>query len=140
MNEISIAIKISKFKFSADELTTKLNLTPSHYHYKGESFFSKTSNGEIEKFYKSNYWEHRTEIKSSEWVQLLINKFINEIIIDRKSILKSINKEASLEFFIGVNYYNEANPSFHFESEHLVLLADIGFELDLDLYNFSGNE
>lgn len=137
MNEVSIAIKISKFEIEADELTSKLNLVPTHYHYKGDSFIVNTGKGQLEKFYEYNYWEYRVEIRSNEWVQLLIDNFIDGIIVDRKNVLKDLNKESSIEFFVGVNFYNEANPGFHFEAKRLALLSEIGLDLDLDLYNFS---
>ena len=136
MNEISIAIKISEFDLDIPEISQMLNLIPSHSHYKGESYNFKTSEGDIEKVYESNYWEYRFEIESNEWVQIFINNFINEIILDRKNILQPISKVSRMEFFVGINYYEEPNPSFHFEHEAIKLLSDVGFSLDIDLYNF----
>jgi hypothetical protein len=137
MNEISIAIKISRFDFETELLSMSLSLTPSRSHYKGETYTLDTSNGQVTKQYAYYYWEYRIEYKTEEWEQSLINKFIDDIVTDRREELKKIKKNASLEFFIGINYYNVVNPGFHFDARRLALLADIGFELDFDLYNFT---
>jgi hypothetical protein len=136
-NEISIAIKISEFDLDIKEISKILNLMPTHSHYKDDFYNVKTSIGEQKKKYEYNYWEYRLEFKSDDWPQILVNKFINEIVDTRKDILQKISKRSRIEFFIGINYYQEANPSFHFEIQTINLFSYIGFELDIDLYQFT---
>lgn len=136
MNSISIALKVSEFD-AKEDLTKLLGLQATHSHYAGEHYRLPTIGGELEKTYKHNYWEHRREYETDEWVQVLADLFINEIIIPRVEILKELSIRSGLEFFIGINYYNEANPSFHFSKELLAVLSMINAELDIDMYCFT---
>jgi len=136
MNEISIAIKISRFSFASEYLTAELNLQPTHSHCQGEQYSLKTAKGVVNKTYAYNYWEFRHEFKTAEWVQPLIDGFVKEIIYPRKEVLKALSNQCALEFFVGIDYYGIVNPSFHFESELITILSDIGAELDMDLYCF----
>lgn len=137
MNEISVAIKISKHSFSSDILTSKLDLIPTHSHSIGESYSMKTANGLVEKKYDDNYWEYRQEFKTNEWVQTLIDKFIEDVVLLRKEVLKDLSAQCAIEFFVGVNYYKEGNPGFHFNLHEIAILSYIGAELDIDLYCFN---
>lgn len=134
MNEVSIAVKLSNFPFTLDDITSKLDLLPTHCHLQGETYEVKSVEGIIEKKYAYNYWEYRYEFKGEEWAQTLADKFIEDVILVKKETFKELSAKCEIEFFIGVNYYNEVNPGFHFDLAKMKLLSYIGAELDIDLY------
>lgn len=90
-----------------------------------------------EKTYEYNYWEYRQEYVTTEWPQYLINRFISEIVLVRKERLRQLSTESRLEFFIGIDCKDDANPGFHFDIPTLALLSEIKAELDIDMYCYS---
>ncbi len=140
MNNISIAIKLSHFFVSLDILSEKMGLQPTHSHLKDETYSIKTHKGIVSKTYAYNYWEYRLEFNTDEWVQDLVDKFINDILQPRKDVLMETSLDGQLELFVGVHYRDEANPSFHFDVISLKFLTEINAELDIDMYFLSGSE
>jgi hypothetical protein len=140
MNNISIAIKLSHFFVSSDTLSEKIGLQPTHSHREGETYTMKTPKGKVSKNYAYNYWEYREKFITDEWVQVLIDKFISDVLQPRKDILTELSLDGQLEFFVGIHYQSEANPGFHFDVNNLKFLAEIKAELDIDMYFLNGSE
>lgn len=140
MDKISIALKYSKFSDSIEGISNGLGLEPTNSNVKGERYSLQSHDGRIEKQYQYNYWEYRFVIETDEWIQTVANSFIDEVVEPRKEQLKRIASKGQLEFFIGAELYGMANPGFHFEKETIALVAYIGAEIDIDLYNFTAKE
>ncbi|TWV97397.1 hypothetical protein FEF09_22315 [Chitinophaga pinensis] len=106
MNNISIAIKISHFSSSIAMISQQLGLEVSHSHYEGEIYSLRTPGGVTEKAYAYNYWEYRKEFVTTQWVQELVNDFIDDIVRVKRDVLKTIAQEAQIEFFVGMYHYS----------------------------------
>jgi len=131
MINLSIAVKVSGSNLNVSNLNEELNLVATDFHYSNDVF---KMTDKLSKTFKSDYWEYRLKFKTDQWAQTIINKFIDEIIMERITPLKKISMNFYTEFFIGIEYHKVANPSFHFDKERLRALSEIGFEIDIDTY------
>lgn len=138
MTTVSIAIKITDFDISLDEIGTRLNLVATDSFLKGDKYVLLTPSGKKEKERPNNFWEYRLVFRIEDWPQKIIDKFIEEIISTRVQSLIGLAQIAKLEFFIGIAFQNEPNPSFHFTNEKIEILSSIGFDMDIDMYMQNG--
>jgi Domain of unknown function (DUF4279) len=134
MNNISIVIKASHFKYSPDHITGILGLTPSSIHLAGEEYLIGPLHNQLVREYEYNYWEYRVEIVHNDvWVMTLLSKFILEVILPRKDKFEEIKGECSFELYVNVLYDNNVElESFHFDMDMLTLLTALNFEIDID--------
>lgn len=137
MNKVSVALKISRFECSLEFISDKLGLVPTFSNLAGEKYSYLTPTGLVEKHYKYNYWEYRKVYETDEWMQVLANQFLDEVVKPNRTQLKSLATLGKLEFFVGAKLYDLANPSFHFDHASLVLISEIGADIDIDLYSFA---
>jgi len=133
-NENHITIKLTGFSCSAEEITKKLGLQPTKVALKGQEYQIGPKHNRVTKKYSDNYWEFREVRNASAWISDLVSEYVKHHIIPRKKDIKEIVSNCDGEFSI-VQYVNEgSNPGLHFKKEEITLFANIGLELDIDIY------
>jgi hypothetical protein len=112
---------------------------PTEIYIEGEEYSTGPPEKITYKKYKHNYWEYRVYIKyNAEWIQTLINAFVNEVVLKNENALEEIKNDCEMELFINVVYLRgERLESFHFDTSTLKLFARLNIELDIDQYIFN---
>jgi len=78
--------------------------------------------------------------KNRHWIGNQIDEFIDNVIKPRQEKIKEIISTCDSEFSIVQYIYEGCNPGLHFENDRLKIIADIGAEIDVDIYVFgNGN-
>jgi len=134
MNNVSIALKLSDFELDPSYISNLLMLTPTDDKEKGQEFYIGPPNNRLKKVYESNYWEYRIHIKNNHlWLKVLIDQFVKEIILERKSLLLMIKDKCCLELYVGVEFSgNDSLDSYHFDLDTLRLFSELSIEIDID--------
>lgn len=133
-NENHITIKLTGFSCSAQEISQTIGLQPTKTAVKGQEYQIGPKHKRITKKYNENYWEFREIRSEATWISDLVSEFLKKHIIPRKKDIKETVANCEGELSI-VQYVNEGcNPGLHFKKEEIALLANMGLELDIDLY------
>ena len=138
MNNVTLVLKICKFKLDHSKIDALLGLSPTEVYKEGEAYYVGPPDKRTVKQYKHNYWEYRIYIKKNvEWIQTLINAFVNDIIVKNEKALTELKHECEMELFINVVYLKgERLESFHFVTSLLNVLAQLNIQIDIDQYIF----
>jgi hypothetical protein len=135
-----VTLKFFDFNFSPEELTSKLDLEPTETAIKGQEFFVGPKHKQIRKIWPWNFWAYQVEIvKRRHWIGDQIDDFIDNIIKPKQEKIKTITATCKAEFSIVQYIYEGCNPGLQFNKERLKVIADIGAEIDADIYVL-GNE
>ncbi len=140
LNKNIVELKIFDFDTDPRYITNLLNLNPTRTWYKGEEYLFGDNRKGIKKTHESNYWEYRSVNISNDWIGDHIEKFIEEIIIPRKSLLKIITERFHTELSIVQYMYEGCNPGLYFDKKVIKVLDECGLELNIDLYVLSQAE
>lgn len=135
-NNLSLSFQIHDSNMHPNEITKLIDLTPTEMYVKNDTFYIGPEHNKIKREHTSNFWEYRLAFTLDEttWSQNIINRFILEVIGPKKDVIKMLPSSCKMNFFIGINYYNTLNPTFHFNSEDLRLLGTLGIDIDIDQY------
>lgn len=121
-NRNHIIFGLYGFDVSPDEITERLNLKPTKVGWKGEEY---EIGGRIKtkKIRDYNFWELETKTVTNDFIGDLVSNFAQEIIIDRKTEIKTITKACQCKLTIVQYYQDGLNPGYFFNSELIKLLA-----------------
>ena len=136
-NENIGELKIFDFDTDYRRITDLLDLNPTKFWNKGEEYIFGDKRKGIKKIRESNYWEYRSTNVSNGWTGDHIEKFIEEIIIPRKNILKTITAKFHTELSVVQYMYESCNPGLYFDKKAIKILNECGLELNIDLYVLS---
>lgn len=139
-NENHTTLKIVAFDCSPEEITQKLDLTPTKTAIKGQEYLVGPKDKKITKTYKTNYWEYRITKIENKWIGDQIEYFIEKIIRPRQEKLKNIIETCEAEFSIVQYYYTGCNPGFNHQNKIIKTLGYIGADLDIDIYCLEEDE
>lgn len=135
-----VALKISEFPYSVDNLTTMLGLQPSETAVKDQEYFIGPPHRKIPKRWPFNFWMYQESVEKDQWyIGDQITNFISKIIVPRISILNEIKENCEFELGVSQCLYTGCNPGFHLDKKELKILADIDCEIDIDFYVLSGS-
>jgi hypothetical protein len=140
VNRNHIEIKFFDFEVSHDEITRHLDLKPTHFWIKGDTYLVGPANGRTEKNRNRNYWGHEVETESNDWIGDLADKFLNEIIVPRTTAIKELTEKCHGEFSVVQYMYDGCNPGLYFSKRQIKILNDCGLELNIDIYVLSDVE
>jgi hypothetical protein len=140
MNNITLALKVSDFKFDPKEITDLVGLTPFRFFLEGEDYFIGPPHNRIPKIRESNYWEYRIHISNNNvWTKTVIDSFVKEVIEEKRTGWLKIKNDISIELYIGVQYHSlDELDSYHFDQGCIKLLSDLSMEIDVDQGAFCG--
>ena len=120
-----------------DEITNLLMLDPHSTGIKGESYKIGPPNKRIAKTHHYSFWEYEWKDKSNDSIGDLIEKFIKEIIIPKKDLLKRLISKCKIQLKIVQYYYDGCNPGYHFNEQVISILSELQASIDLDVYCLS---
>ncbi|WP_187264810.1 DUF4279 domain-containing protein [Pontibacter beigongshangensis] len=136
-NENIVELKIFDFDSEHGQITDMLGLAPTKVWVRGEEYIFGDKRNGLKKTRENNYWEYRSTNISNDWIGNHIDKFIDEIILPRKDVLRSISEKLHTELSIVQYIYEGCNPGLYFNKKALKAINDCGLELNIDLYVLS---
>jgi len=130
-HEIKVSLIISGFEESPDKITEIIGLTPTKKWLKGELIDPRATIR-----YKENGWKLSSGVSDKKAFKDHIKSLIGEINL-RIEPFSSICQKYKGKLFCAI-YLSEKSgdslPEIHFEKSDIIFFANIGIELDLDLY------
>lgn len=132
-NQNHIILGFYEFLFSPDEITKSLMLEPLSTGIKGEKY-SITKKQPFNKIREYNHWDYEWKLQTNEFIGDIVERFIEEIIVPRKRIIKKLSSTSEIQLQIVQYYYDGHNPGIHIKSEHTKVLSEINCSIDIDLY------
>jgi hypothetical protein len=134
-------LSLGIYGFNEDPLfiTEFLNLQPNSHGKKGEEYFIG-KNKDIKKIVDENYWTYKWEQESNDFIGDFIEKFIDEIILQKFYKFKELSKKCEIQFQIVQYYYTGWNPGVHIDKKKLKVLSEIEASIDIDIYCLSEEE
>ncbi|PSR52106.1 hypothetical protein AHMF7605_00505 [Adhaeribacter arboris] len=130
-----VSLKFFDFDCPPDELTKELGLEPTRTALKGQEYYIGPENKRVKKTWKWNFWEHQiTIVEKDVWIGDLIDNYIDKVFQPRQENIKKITSKCRSEFSIVQYLYDGCNPGLHFKNNRLKIIADIGAEIDIDIY------
>jgi hypothetical protein len=129
-------ISLSFFDFDCDpkDITDELQLSPTSIGEKGGEYSIGPPENRIIKTNEYNYWQYKWSIDTNEFIGNIITRFIIEIIEPRAANILSLASKASIHFQVAQYYYDGCNPGVFINKECIKTLADIGADIDIDIY------
>ena len=122
-----IAIVVTDFVCSPEEITSVLSISPTKTWVEGEKRVPQATIT-----HKENGWCHELETDELEKFPTLVDKLINMLKEKKENFLK-LPGGTYLELRCRL-FLNEHAPEFHLDSKTIKILDEIGVELDLDIY------
>lgn len=140
INENYVTLKLFDFACSPVQISNILGIEPTKIGVKGQEYSIGPEDNKQKKVWPYNYWEFRVKKKDNTWISEHVDHFISQVLSQKKSKLKEVIATCEAELSIVLYYYSGSNPGFHFSNKNLQLIAEIGAELDLDIYCLSESE
>lgn len=138
--ENDVKLIIFSDDFDADTVTERVGLMPTESLVKG----SVKLIGPIGKEARIPIRHHAWILRSSKPKSVSIDAHLANIfeqIAPYTNAIKKLVETTTCEAELSIGqYYYHCNPGFHFTTEHLNKLAEIGAELDLDVYTLEEDE
>jgi hypothetical protein len=135
-NRNHIIFSFYDFDVSPDDITNRLELSPTKTGLKGEEFEIGGRN-KIKKIRDCNFWEFEIKAVTNDFIGDLVDKFAQDIIKDRTEEIKSLSSTCQCKLTV-VQYYKDGwNPGYFFSCDLVRLLADINAEIEIDTYCLS---
>ena len=137
-----VALKFFNFDCTPEELTEDLGLEPTKTGLKGQKYHLGPEAGKRIRTWEWNFWMYQVTVeKNRHWIGDQIDDFIDNIIKPRQEkIKKIISTTCDSEFSIVQYIYEGCNPGLHFDNARLKIIADIGAEIDVDIYVLGNGE
>ena len=129
--EVKVSLVIGGSNCAPEEITASLGIEPTRIYRKGESKIVGSPPRELPMKHKESVWildapDNDADIERKlEW---LANK-----LSDRAEAVKRITEKCPAEVSI-VIYSGDANPGLRLSSQLLMKIADLGLDVDVDLY------
>ncbi len=131
VNENYIGLKLFGFECGFEEISDQLALTPTGTARK---CLPKSERPADKRIWSSNVWLYECVIKSNDFIGDHITKFIDDIIIPKRDVIQELSKTCEIEFSIVQYMHYGCNPGFCLNNSQLRIFAEIGAELNIDIY------
>ena len=134
INQTHLILGFLDFDFDPALITEKIGLEPLSVGRKGDTYFIGPQK-DIPRTRECSHWDYERNAKTNEFAGDLIANFCDEIIRPRVNAIKEIGLGCEITRFTVVQYFRAGrNPGFCFEKEQIEMLANIGAEIDMDIY------
>jgi hypothetical protein len=108
LNKNHIEIKFFDFSIKHDEVTTILELNPTHSWMKDEEYFVGPK--KTKKIRTENFWGHEVYTETNEFIGDQVGEFLKSIVAPRKAQIKELTDRFHGEFSIIQYLYDGCNP------------------------------
>ncbi|MFC0237094.1 DUF4279 domain-containing protein [Fictibacillus phosphorivorans] len=130
MNETQVKVYFSLFgdDFSINEVTRRLEITPTESYKKGDSISANSSHRR-----KETSWEYGTDYQNSLDVNEQLQQVINRL-REKCSIINTLQAEFGLtsKIYIVIAMENGQAPALYLEKDILTFASNIGAEIEVD--------
>ncbi|NJO00918.1 MAG: DUF4279 domain-containing protein [Bacteroidia bacterium] len=130
-SENRVYLRISNFSFDPKKITEMLNILPEETFKKGD--IVERPRRKLLRPY--NFWSFLSPLPQTQPIEDHVQKVL-EMILPKKDKLVKILEESEGELGIVSYIYDDANPGLHLDKIVMKTIADLGLELDIDLYFF----
>jgi hypothetical protein len=133
--ENKVFIRIHEFDCTLEEITSKLQLKPTNGWLKGDLI----PNRKQPIYRKQSTWELKAAVPADSPVEIHIEFLLNAI-EPIKDVFKSLTSKYEGELAIVSHIREDFNPGMHFNTTLVKRVAELGLEIDFDLYFYPADE
>ncbi len=133
--ENKVFVRIHEFDCSLEEISSKLQLKPTNGWLKGELI----PNRKQPVYRKQSTWELKASVSSDSPVETHVESLLS-VIEPVKEVFKALVSKYEGELSIVSHIREDFNPGMHFDSTLIKRVAELGLEIDFDLYFYPEDE
>lgn len=133
--ENKVFARIHEFDCSLEEITSKLKLNPTNGWLRGELIPNRKQNV----YRKQSTWELKASVSPDSPVNEHVEFLLNAI-EPRKEAFKELVNKYEGELSVVSFFKEDFNPGINLSNALIKRIADLGLEIDFDLYFFLADE
>jgi hypothetical protein len=122
-----VTLRIDGEDLQPDEVSTLLDLKPTHAHLRGER-----KSPRVAKAWVSSHWSLTSPLSNEEEIPKHL-RWLLDLLEPRAQTLKGISKRFRVDFFCGFASEN-GQGGFTLDTDTLRRIAELGIPMELDLY------
>ncbi|MCB0439730.1 MAG: DUF4279 domain-containing protein [Cyclobacteriaceae bacterium] len=133
-DEQIVEIKFFDFEISHQSISKTLDIEPTGFWKKGETYTVGPIGKEKALIRNNSYWGFGVSRITNNSIGELIKEFIETIVTPRINEIKSISDKCHAEFGVVQYVYEGVNPGLHLNKNQIEILNKCGLSLDIDFY------
>jgi hypothetical protein len=130
-NRIKIALVFVDTNNFAGSIAEHIGLSPIEVRTKGQSFVTASKQQRLS---KEDSWEFGIDQETDDFLGDVLSNFIRITLVPRKARIREVADKCYAKLFIVQYYYSSHNPGLAISRDDLKELAEMGVNIDCDLY------